>query len=256
MNDFGRAAADYARHRQGFPSAFYDRLEAANFIEASRTAVDLGTGTGTLARGLAQRGLNVTGVDISPALLAQARRLAGEAGLDIRFVEARAEATGLSEQSFEVVAAGQCWHWFDRANAATECRRLLKPNGVLIIAHLDWMPYDGNIVEETVRAIGDFGARFSSRLDASIEGLYPQWTVDLRNAGFKDIETFSFDIDLSYSKADWRGRVRACGPIGGTLDTASVERFDAFFATRLASFPDQLAVPHRVWAAVGKSPPL
>ena len=254
MNDFGRTASDYAQYRRGFPRAFYDRLQAAGFIAPGRNAADLGTGTGDLALGLARAGLHVVGVDIAPALLEQARRLSTSQKLDVQFVEASAETTGLAADHFDVVTAGQCWHWFDRPRAAAECRRLLRAGGYLVLAHLDWIPYDGNVVATTVQAIADFGCRFSNRLDASIEGLYPAWTVDMRQAGFTAIETFSFDVTLPYTKSDWRGRVRASAPIGGTLDQASVDRFDTFFATRLERYPEQLAVPHRVWAAVARKP--
>jgi 2-polyprenyl-3-methyl-5-hydroxy-6-metoxy-1,4-benzoquinol methylase len=61
--DFGRTAADYGRHRAGFPPALFERLEAMGVLRAGMRALDLGTGTGTLARGVAQRGCAVTGLD-------------------------------------------------------------------------------------------------------------------------------------------------------------------------------------------------
>ncbi|MEM7675648.1 MAG: class I SAM-dependent methyltransferase [Myxococcota bacterium] len=254
MNDFGRRAADYARHRAGFPEELYDRLQRLGLLRADQRAVDLGTGTGTLARGLARRGLEVVGVDISVPLLTEARRLADESALSVRFVEAAAEETSLSANAFDLITAGQCWHWFDRPRAAHECRRLLLPGGRLVIVHLDWLPFDGNVVDVTVQTILDFGARFSDRLVHAHEGMYPEWTNDARRAGLVDIETFSFDIDLPYRKADWQGRIRASAPIGGSLTPEDVERFDALHAERLTPFADELTVPHRVWAMMATQP--
>ncbi len=254
MPDFGRTASDYARHRVGFPPELFNRLTSMQVVQPGLRALDLGTGTGTLARGLAHRGLTVTAVDISAALLAQAVRLAKEEGVEVAFIEAPAEQTGLDDHAFELLTAGQCWHWFDRSVAIEECRRLLGPTGHLVITHLDWLPAPGNIVELTEQTIVDFGGRFSPRLQAGIHGLYPAWTQDARQAGFTAIETFSFDIDLVYPKAAWRGRVRASGPVGGTFDPATVERFDALFAKRLSAWPEPLEVPHRVWAMVAKAP--
>jgi len=73
--DFARTADDYARHRAGFPDALFERLLQAGVIGAGQRLLDLGTGTGTLARGFARRGLRVTGLDPAGALLEQARRL-------------------------------------------------------------------------------------------------------------------------------------------------------------------------------------
>ena len=254
MPDFGRTAADYARHRAGFPPRFFDHLHAMNVIVAGQQALDLGTGTGLVARSLARRGMKVTGVDVSEPLLAQARRQAAEEDLDISFLHAPAEDPGCAKGAFSLVIAGQCWHWFDRAAAAAECRRLLQPGGHLVIAHLDWLPYDSNVVALTVQAIEDFGGRFSAKLDAAMYGIYPEWTQDAHGAGFRSLQTFSFDADINYSKTDWRGRIRASGPIGGDMRPDDVERFDALLTERLAHFPESLAVPHRVWALVAQRP--
>ena len=254
MPDFGRAASDYAQHRAGFPPELFDRLESMNAIAAGRRALDIGTGTGTLARGLAQRGLTVTGVDIARPLLDQAERLAARDGMELTWLESTAEHTGLGDGAFDVVTAGQCWHWFDRAAVADECRRLLSPDGRLVITHLDWLTAPGNVLDVTEQAILEFGGRFSKRLEAGAEGFYPAWTRDVRQAGFVGIETFSFDVDLIYPKDGWRGRVRASAPIGGTLDAATVERFDALLAERLVDWPDPLSIPHRVWAVVTRKP--
>ena len=54
--DFGKTAADYGKHRAGFPAELFDRLAALGIVQAGMRTLDLGTGTGTVARSLAQRG--------------------------------------------------------------------------------------------------------------------------------------------------------------------------------------------------------
>ena len=94
---------------------------------AGARTLDLGTGTGTIARSLAQRGCDSIGLDRSAPLMEEARRMDREAGVTVRSVEAAAEDTGFPEASFDLVIAGQCWFWFDRQRAANEARRILKP---------------------------------------------------------------------------------------------------------------------------------
>jgi len=53
--DFGKTAGDYGKYRAGFPDQLFDRLFSAGIVREGETALDLGTGTGTLARGFALR---------------------------------------------------------------------------------------------------------------------------------------------------------------------------------------------------------
>ncbi len=252
--DFSRTAADYARYRHGFPPELIDRLAGRGIAQPGARVVDLGTGTGSLARLFAQRGCEVTGVDIAAPLLEQAQRLDREAGVEIAYVESPAETTGLSSGAFDVVSAGQCWHWFDRPAAAREVARLLASRGTVVIAHFDWLPVKGNVVEATEEIILRHTPTwpFADRV-----GVYPQWLVDLQTAGFTGIETFSFDVIEPYSHEAWVGRVRASAPIAGTLDSESVAAFSQELAAMLrARFPhDPLSIPHRVWAVIARVPP-
>ncbi len=252
--DFARTASDYARHRAGFPVGLLDRLAALGIARPGARVVDLGTGTGSLARLFAQRGCMVTGVDIAGPLLEQARRLDREAGVEIAYVQAPAEASGLPDASFDVVCAGQCWHWFDRPAAAREVSRLLVGDGFVVIAHFDWLPFAGNVVAATEQIILRYTPTWPF---ADQAGLYPQWLVDLQSAGFTEIETFSFDVFVPYTHEAWVGRVRASAPIAGTLDADGVrtcsQELAAMLRERFAE--DPLAVPHRVWAVTAKAAP-
>ena len=202
--DFGKAACDYARHRVGFPDSFFDRLFHMGIVTTADRVLDLGTGTGSVARGLAQRGCSVTGLDPSPALLRQARNLDEKVGVEIRYVEARAEQTELPDQYFGVITAGQCWHCFDRPQAVSEVRRLLAPRGRLIIAHFDWLPLPGNVVEATEQLIKQYNPPWDGD-DGT--GVHPQWFSDLTEGGLLDIESFTFDVVVPYSHEDFRHRL-------------------------------------------------
>jgi SAM-dependent methyltransferase len=250
---FGRTAEDYRRHRAGFPDAFFERIAAFGVGLPGQRLLDLGTGTGTLARGFATRGASVTGLDPSDDMLSQARALDAEAGVTVDYVTASAEATGLEDAAFDVVTAGQCWHWFDRPRAAAECMRLLKPGGALVIAHFDWLPLPGNVVEASEALMLEHNPDW---IGAGGTGIYRRWPTDMAVAGFGDIESFSFDVAVPYSHEAWRGRIRASAAIGASLADEKVPLFDEAHAAMLAErFPDDpLAVPHRVFAAIGRKP--
>ncbi|WP_426756500.1 class I SAM-dependent methyltransferase [Myxococcus sp. Y35] len=256
--DFGRTSTDYVQHRAGFPEAFFKRLDREGLLRPGLRVVDLGTGTGTVARGLAQRGARVTGLDISAEMLDAARELATEAKLRIDFRRARAEDTGLPSGAFDLVVAGQCWHWFDRPAAAREAIRLLVPGGRLVIAHFDWLPLPGNVVEATEWLISCFNPGPSASVAplSQSSGVYPPWFRDVAEAGFTQLESFSFDVSVPYSHRAWRGRIRASAKVGASMPPETVARFDAVLAQLLTeSFPaDPLGIPHRVFALLATRP--
>jgi SAM-dependent methyltransferase len=251
--DFGATAQDYARHRAGFPESFFERLTAMGIGIRGQVVLDLGTGTGSLARGFARRGCVVTGIDLAAKMLDEAKRLAAAEGVAVEFRIGRAEGTGLPAHSADVVSAGQCWHWFDRPRAIEEVTRVLTPAGALVIGHFDWIPIAGTVAEATQRLIEQHNKvqEFGGGV-----GLYPQWLRDVADARFRDIETFSYDVAVPYTPERWRGRVRASAAVAATLSPDKVREFDEALAVLLESgFPDDiLEVPHRVWAVVAHAP--
>jgi SAM-dependent methyltransferase len=238
--NFGLTSEDYARHRAGFPDAFFERVLEIGLVRAGDSLVDLGTGTGTLARGFALRGCTVIGLDISAQLLEQAKDLNEREGLAIDFRFAKAEATGLPDASADVVSAGQCWHWFDRPAAAAEVMRILKPAGRVLIAHFDWLPLKDNIVDATEKLIGKYNPKWYEAF-ANGSGLHPQWLRDLGEAGFLELQSFSFDLDVPYSPDAWRGRIRASAGVGASLPDEEVGRLDS-------ELKSMLAEDGRIWA--------
>jgi SAM-dependent methyltransferase len=251
--DFGKTADDYGRHRAGFPDEFFDRLAAMKIIRSGIRALDLGTGTGTIARGLALRGCEVTGLDRSVPLMEQAAELDRAAGARVRYVEAPAEDTGLPASSFDLVTAGQCWHWFDRPRAAAESRRVLRAGGSIVIGHFDWIPLPGNMIEATEKLIEKHNPKW--KFGGGL-GIHPQWPRDLAIAGFRKIETFSFDLDVIYTHESWRGRIRASAGVGASLKPEQVAAFDDELRVMLSErWPeDPMPVMHRVFAAIGIAP--
>ena len=174
--DFGATSEDYAHHRAGFPDSLFERLSKFQIGEKGQLIVDLGTGTGSLARGLAKRDCVVIGIDHSNEMLKSARELDSNDGVQVEYRLGPAEDTGLPDSTYDIVTVGQCWHWFDRPRAAVEVKRILKPSGMVAIAHFDWLPLAGNMVRSTEELIESHNSDW--RMGSGL-GMYPQWLRDL-----------------------------------------------------------------------------
>ena len=179
--DFGRRSDDYAKYRPGFPSSFYDRLERIIHLTGVG-ALDLGTGSGVVALELAQRGAAVTGIDLSPNQIDTARRVASERGLEdrARFLFSSAEKIDLPDDSFDLVTAGQCWVWFDRRAVLREVMRLLRPGGLLVVAHYCYLSGRSRIAHMTEQLILKHNPAWTM---AGSDGLYPKQIDELQHGG-------------------------------------------------------------------------
>jgi SAM-dependent methyltransferase len=108
-------------------------------LKAGQRVLDLGTGTGSVAmRAAALVGPagKIIGVDISPEMLAVTRQRLVEAGypnVDLR--EGRAEQLPADDEAFDAVLASlSLMYVLDRAAAAREMRRVLRPGGRFVAA--------------------------------------------------------------------------------------------------------------------------
>jgi SAM-dependent methyltransferase len=107
-------------------------------LQAGRTVVDLGAGTGKFTRLLALTGAEVVAVEPVPEMRARlAELLPG-----VVATGGTAEATGLPDGCADAVVAAQSWHWFREDAALAEVERLLRPGGALALV---WNTYDTSV---------------------------------------------------------------------------------------------------------------
>lgn len=105
--------------------------------------LDLATGTGAVALLAAEAGARVTGLDLSPVLVASAREKAAARGLEIDFLDGDAEALPFDDASFDVVSSAIGIQFApDHAAVARELARVCRPGARLGLAC--WTP-DGGV---------------------------------------------------------------------------------------------------------------
>ena len=121
-----------------------DRALAKLNLQAG-TVLDLGTGPGTQAIALAERGFQVTGTDISDAAINRAKGIAAEMGLDIDFRQDDIFNSQL-EKTFDIVFDRGCFHVFhpeQRQDYVRVVSGLVNPKGYLLLkcfSHLETRP--------------------------------------------------------------------------------------------------------------------
>jgi SAM-dependent methyltransferase len=100
---------------------------------AGLDTIELGCGTGYVSAWLARRGARPVGIDNSEVQLATARELQRQHGIEFPLIHGNAEATGLSDASFDVaISEYGASIWADPYLWIPEAARLLRPGGHLL----------------------------------------------------------------------------------------------------------------------------
>ncbi|MBQ6372760.1 MAG: class I SAM-dependent methyltransferase [Oscillospiraceae bacterium] len=101
--------------------------------------LEVGTGPGFFAILLRELGCDVTAVDITPAMLDEAKKNAGELAGEICFMEMNAEAIGFADGSFDlVISRNLTWNLPHPDRAYAEWARVLKHGGLLLNFDANW----------------------------------------------------------------------------------------------------------------------
>lgn len=136
---FDRAAGSYdaaAVLQREVGNRLQERLDLIKL--APSRILDLGCGTGVMSRELTRRykKAEVIGLDLAPAMLAQARRRKGWFSKQ-RFVCADAERLPLADDSVDMILSNLTIQWCsDLDTLFAECRRVLRPGGMLMFSTL------------------------------------------------------------------------------------------------------------------------
>ena len=168
--------------------AFVSRLN----LPAGTRVLDVACGTGNLAIPLARQGCIVTGVDIAPNLLVQARERAAAEGLSATFDEGDAEQLPYPDASFDAVVTMFGARFAPRPElVASELARVLKPGGRLAMANWDPASFTGAMFK-----LGSFHVPPPPGIPPPILWGHEDTVRKRLAAGFQNIQTELIPVDF------------------------------------------------------------
>lgn len=163
--------------------------------------LDVGTGTGFFAILLARLGHRVTGIDLTPAMIAESRALAGSMGLDIDFRQMNAQELSFEEERFDVVISRNLtWTLPEPKKAYSQWCRVLKKGGVLL-------NYDADYAENV---------RSESTQNCSVAPDSPYGHVGMTERLKEENDAITLALDIGKKRPEWDAQVlrelgvRAC----------------------------------------------
>ncbi len=183
---FSGHSRSYAEYRPTYPNSLFGFL--ADCCTQHRLALDCATGNGQAALALTSFFEKVIASDASEAQIQ-----AAESDPKITYFVSPAEASGLDDDSIDLITVAQALHWFDIPGFFDEAQRVLAPSGVLAV----WS-YDRCLVNpDCDEVINDHYA--------NIVGPYWPPERELVDDGYRSIEMSMPSISSPNfaMKADW-----------------------------------------------------
>ncbi|WP_343667636.1 methyltransferase domain-containing protein [Chitinophaga sp.] len=125
---FSDRVENYKKYRPTYPDALLDFLQVKGGLTSDATVADIGSGTGILTELLLKKGWTVYAIEPNAKM-----REAAEAQLNdypnFSSLNGSGEATGLPDQSVQLITVAQAFHWIDPVAARREFDRILLPGG-------------------------------------------------------------------------------------------------------------------------------
>lgn len=166
--------------------------------------LDVGCGAGFFSVLLAKEGYQVTGVDLTPDMVENARTLAAEEKTDCEFLVMDAENLRFADESFDVVISRNLtWTLPDVKSAYREWVRVLKKGGILLNFDANYGLSDFTDLSELPdnhahQEIGDDMMRECEEIKRQLPiSSYSRPAWDLETLGAMKLQEFSVDLGIS-----------------------------------------------------------
>ncbi|MEU7580421.1 class I SAM-dependent methyltransferase [Streptomyces sp. NPDC041068] len=208
---FGVDAERYDRARPRYPDALVERVATG---ARGGAVLDVGCGTGIVARQLRAAGCEVLGVEPDGRMADLARRLGTE-------VEPGTfEDWDPAGRRFDAVVAGQAWHWIDPVAGAAKAARVLRPGGCLVAfwnVHEPPLAVAEAFAEGFRKVAPDAPIDVRPRRGQARDGHQPllaKAADGIRAAGgFGEPEQWRFDWEWTYTRDAWLDQLPTQGAL-------------------------------------------
>lgn len=132
IEHFSSKVANYIKYRPSYPQQIIEQIMNITDLCPAAKIADIGAGTGIFTQLLLENNFSVTAIEPNRYMLAAAKE-----NLSVypffTYLNNKAEDTGLTSQSLDLIVAAQSFHWFNNDTTKQEFRRILKTNGYLAL---------------------------------------------------------------------------------------------------------------------------
>ncbi len=133
-----QSLVDVYHHRLPYPQAVFDRLISL-LTDLPRVILDVGTGTGDLARGLVPFVERVDAIDVSEAMIRRGQMMPNGQHPNLNWIQGRVEEAHL-QTPYSLIIGGDSIHWMEWETVFSLFHDLLPPDGYVVIIERGELP--------------------------------------------------------------------------------------------------------------------
>ena len=240
---FGDDAEQYDRSRPSYPESLIDNLLRGLDGSPQLRVLDVGCGTGIAARQFAQRGCVVLGVEADERMAA----VASGHGLEVEI--SRFESWDDRGRRFDLLTAGQSWHWVDPTEGARRAADVLEPGGRVALFWNLGSPPDQvqRAFDEVYERLAPSTDKDSVLLGSEDSDRFRRAAEGLRGCGrFGEPETASYSWDRYYTADQWLDQIQTHSD-HRVLPKATIAALLAELNAVIAAFGGGLTMNYKTW---------
>ncbi len=194
VSRFDDRVANYVKYRPDYPTEIVAYLANECGLTSDSNIADIGSGPGISCKMFLKNGNRVFGVEPNEAMRNAAVDYLREFP-NFTSINGSADATTLDDDSIDFVVAAQAFHWFDADKARTEFRRILKPNGQVVLIwnerRLDADDFHREYEALLLKYANDYGTVRHENIAAT--ELRAFFQRDFSSKSFQNQQVFDFD---------------------------------------------------------------
>ena len=143
---FSNRAKLYAKYRPGYPKVLISFFKDELNLSPLHVIADVGSGTGLLSKLFLDNGNLVYAVEPNMEMRQTAESFFNK-NPKFHSINGMAEHTTLDSHKIDFITVAQAFHWFNKELTKQEFKRILKPNGEIVIVYNDRKKTDGFMQE-------------------------------------------------------------------------------------------------------------
>ncbi|MCF7920332.1 MAG: methyltransferase domain-containing protein [Candidatus Cloacimonetes bacterium] len=154
----------YSKFRPHYSHNYREYLIQKLQIDRKARVADIGAGTGIHTKALIGIAGNIIAIEPNPEMLQQCLLTLGDCN-NVKILLGSAEMTTLPDLSINYITVSQAFHLFNKQNSLNEFKRILHPQGSLILVWIS-KEHDNELFYENEKAIKQFCPNYQRHIHA------------------------------------------------------------------------------------------